>query len=460
MKTPTSNLQGLASTASSPTCGQLLRGLALSVFLSFIPISSSHAVDVPPSPDGCGLEGEPCLTFIDFDVYSLSLLQSFQSVLGLFDGLDFVEKPNDADVTIFDTDGNGTAAQGSGTDIDDAYQANTGQSAADNMLFLMTSSDSTSGGSDIPSDPLPNGDIWDNNLNDQATVNSWDTYVNHNDQFGDKPEDFMSSDCLSAITGCMQLWDADVDALKAAIDDPNTATQEGLGFFFINNETGDDGLLAGKDVLAWAKVTLHNCDTDNPTLCDADDMLSFVLGGDPNTQNQLQYDAQTAPGNNNEDGVMDPDNILPTAEDYWAHVHSDVCMNDGSADVSQTGAVFLGSCTEAIAFFASINVAGWTGQSTVAVDQSLGVDEAGFMAISSALNTAFLSGDYKYLTMDVRFSHLNNGGDVLWIGGVSQPENEVPLPTTLLLFSAGLLSLALVRRYRSTLPLKRPSGSA
>ena len=121
----------------------------LATSLAILPFSAAQALDVPPGDCGTQLtSGDVCLELSDFDVYSLATLQAIQSQFNLFTGFDFVEKPNEADVVIFDSDGNGTGNQGAGTDIDDAYEAVKGQGpTGDNMMYLMTSPDSSAGGS-------------------------------------------------------------------------------------------------------------------------------------------------------------------------------------------------------------------------------------------------------------------------------------------------------------------------
>jgi len=239
----------------------------------------------------------------------------------------------------------------------------------------------------------------------------------------------------------MTLWDAEIAEVQAAIDN------ETLGFFFANNETGDSGTLDGQDLLIWAEVTLHNCDVNNLTECQPDDFLTFEFSGDglDPLLKDIQYNEQDA-------GV---DDILPTGEDTWGHVHSEICLDTSGVDA---GAVFLGACNDP----SPLNTL--TG-STVTVNQSLGQDEAGFVVVSSALNEAFYSGDYAYMTIDVRMSHLNNGGDVLWIGGIDffqtcPPDDPtcnppVPAPATAFLLGLGLLAMGFARSRRGWKALSR-----
>lgn len=397
---------------------RFLQVLSVAATLLWVPIQSAKAVDLPTGSCGLG-SGDLCLTFDDFDVYSLSLLQELQNSTydaatgGSLAGLDFVAKPNEATVLITETDGNGTTAQGTGTSIDDPFRAMTGND--DNMRFLMSTPSLTTGGpsNDIPNDPDGTG-TWDNLLANPGVVNS-DTFTLQPTLGPNNETKFADSNCFADMnnSGCMQLWDADISALRTALNGDD------MVFLFNNNETGDSGELLGQDLVVWAKVTLHSLDGLNSK--------EFVLSGN-NTISPLQFDSQ----------VQDESDILPTANDLWAHVHSDICVEQ---DASNLGAVFLGDCADAA-------LAGFINGKQV--NQSLGVDEAGFAAFNQELSdlingTHVNSALYDVLTIDLRFAYLNDGGDTLWIAGTDVDNPGVPVPATVFLLGAGLLGLRLFR---------------
>jgi len=407
---------------------RFLQILSIAATLLWVPLQSAKAVDLPTGTCGLG-SGDVCLTFDDFDVYSLSFLQELQTATydpvtgGALASFDFVAKPNEATVLITDTDGNGTAAQGSGTNIDDPFRAMTGTD--DNMRFLMSTPSLTTGGpsNEIPNDPDGTG-AWDNLLPNPGVVNS-DTFTMQPTLGPNNDTKFADPNCFADMNtaGCMQLWDADISALRTELNGDD------MVFLFNNNETGGDGDLLGRDLQVWAKVTLHSLDGASS--------IEFVLSGNNVIAPALQSDAQ--------DFILETNDILPTTEDLWAHVHSDVCV---SQDAATLGAVFLGNCSSS----------GFTSGKNV--DQSLGVDEAGFAAFNQELSdlingTHADSALYDVLTIDLRFAYLNDGGDTLWIAG-ADIDNEcpntdprcnpdIPTPATVFLFGAGLIGLRLFR---------------
>lgn len=376
-------------------------GTAFSLAVSSVGLPSTafaQTINLPEANCGFGSSANNCLVFGDFSVYSLGLLSDQQKQFGLWNNYDFTYKPNEALINVIDGAGQGTTLQGLNTAIDDPFRAMTGtinnSVYTDNNLFLMSAAAAQGqGGSKIPSDPDGG----------PATDNSHTLAVNNSGTYTNLPGlNFANNtNCLASMNnaGCMQSWDSSVSALTAALNG------KALVFMFGNNETGDSGTLAGQDLLGWGRVTLYG----------ANGAVTFDLSG-ANTVLPAQSNDQTL-------GV---DDILTNGTDKWAHVHSEICVND------TTGEVQLNACAQ-----------GQTGWHTV--NQSLGVDQAGFALFSKALNDALYSGNYTGIAVDIRLSHLNDGADNVWImaGNIT---NQVPEPGTTALFGLALLSLVAIRR--------------
>jgi hypothetical protein len=365
-----------------------------------MPNEAKAQVDLPDANCGTTL-ADNCLQFGDFSVYSLGLLSYYQQQFNLFQGFDFTYKPNEATVNVIDGAGQGTTVQGSNTAIDDPFRAMTGTS--DNMLFVMSGTSLTTAPGTIPSDPAGGPAAPHDNHHALGTIVNSTTFTQQ-EVFQPNPDTrFNDPDCFADMNnpGCIVSWDADIGELTAALGGA------GLVVMFGNNETGDSGTLEGQNLVAWAKVTL--CD-DNGVCVD------FTLDGSGILPQQGL--AQTTA----------VDDILPTAGDIWANVHSEICVSQS------TGAVFLGACNDPANPLAD-------GET---VNQALGVDEAGFAITSDPLNDALYSGLYTHIAVDIRFSHLNNGADNVWI--MAGDFVRVPEPGTLLLLGAGLLGLGALRR--------------
>jgi hypothetical protein len=276
-------------------------------------------------------------------------------------------------------------------------------SGADNMLFVMSSTTLTTGSASIPSDPDGGPAAPHDNHHAIGSIVNSNTFTTQ-DVFQPDPSTVFGDPACQAdmnTAGCIVSWDADIAELTAALGGA------GLVVMFGNNETGDSGTLEGQNLLAWAKVTL----CDDSGVC-----TDFILDG----TGILPQQGLTQ--------TTDVDDILPENSDIWANVHSEICVSQS------TGEVFLGACNDPANTLAD----------GVPVNQALGVDEAGFAIFSKDLNDALYSGDFTHIAVDIRFSHLNNGADNVWI--MAGDFIRVPEPGALLLLGAGLIGLGALRR--------------
>lgn len=403
--------------------------------LSYTGPASADPVTLPSADCGLGPTNN-CVVFQDFTVYSLPLLQEYQDPSGQtpdypltasLQGLNLVAKPNEAVVRVYWTSAEGTAAQGTGTSIDDPYDARTGAgNTGDNLLALMATA-LYSGQFKVPSDPAGGPGTADNFLQPSTTVVNTATFTGQSD-FPVPPAGYDPATCGTNLNGCLPLWDADVSALQTAL-----GANTGLVFFFVNNETGDSGELLGQDLNAWVRVCLTDTTTVGQTVVlGPNGQVCFTLSG--NTVNGVSGltngfgDAQ----------VLNSTDILPTAGDVWAHVHSDICVADGNNGPIPAGTVFPGACGSDVDPITP-GVQAVTGKT---INQSLGQNEGTFALVSTDLDTAFLSGKYDLLTIDGRLANLNDGGDLFWIAAGAPRVVPVPQPGTLTLAGLGLALLA------------------
>jgi hypothetical protein len=401
-----------------------------------VSVTASAQVQLPTAT--CGLTAtSTCLVFQDFTVYSLPLLQEYQNPSGTtpdypltssLQGLQLIAQPNQALVDIISTNAQGTNVQGKNTAIDDPYDARTG-AGNDNLQMLMLSA-SFGGAFLAPSDPA-GGPTADNLRQSLSTVVNATTFkttqadlLNYSGGGGPAPDADCNNTGATSLNGCLPQWDASVPALRTALGTGD------LVFFFVNNETGDSGELLGQDLLGWLQVCLTDTAAVNPaqTMC-------FTFGGQ--TVNGVPGpsigfgDTQIA-------GLTD---ILPTTNDVWGHVHSDICVSDGTTPGSGLGVVYPGACGSPVPGFPN-------GVNGKTIDQSLGQNEGTFALFNAVLNALVKdpNSPYDVMTVDGRIAFANNGGDLLWIGAanVVQTPAPVPVPGTVALLGLGLGLLSLV----------------
>lgn len=213
------------------------------------------------------------------------------------------------------------------------------------------------------------------------------------------------------------IWDATTEALRAFFE-PGQA----VVFYFNLNEENQGGLDDGQDMYGWLQVTLTDLDG---ILADQVFTLSGALGFSGGDLGGSA--AQTA-------GV---DDILPTANDLWAHVHGEICVDPANQADPFVG---FGSCAEQ-----PVPPPG----TAVTVNQNLGADQAAFALFNQQLSDLILDplSGYEIVSVDLRMSRTDNGFEQLFILP-TQVGIQIPEPSSIAMFVAGLLGFAPFLRRR------------
>lgn len=213
------------------------------------------------------------------------------------------------------------------------------------------------------------------------------------------------------------IWDATTADIRS-IFDPG----EAVVFYFNLNESnkgGDDVLNNGQDMYGWLQVTLTDLNGNLlPQVFTLSGALGFSGGDQGGSSSQT-----TDPAANGFDG------ILPEADDLWAHVHGEICVD---ASNQADPFVHFGECV------------GGDPAGAATVNQNLGADQAAFALFNQQLSDLILNPNsgYELVSVDLRMGHLDNGFEQLFILPTQIGITQVPEPSTIAMFMAGLLGLA------------------
>jgi hypothetical protein len=150
---------------------------------------------------------------------------------------------------------------------------------------------------------------------------------------------------------------------------------------------------------------------DGPTVLNPDHCDPSQSFAQPTAANQPGYPEAT---------------ILPDSDpnhDEWAYIHGQVCMSPAGAIVG------FGACAK-------------NDHTNTTVNQNLGASNAAFALYSDMLQYWLFNGNYDKMSVDFRMAAVDNGYEQLLIFSAL----NIPEPITLMMFGAGLLGLAWLRR--------------
>jgi hypothetical protein len=355
-------------------------------FIALLGLSGLPQAQAITLPSGsCGFAGS-CLTYGDFNVYSLAFL-NVQAGYGAPSGNDpysVQSSPGQiSDGVVFGTGATGTGLYENFSGMNDAYETPSG------------------------------GDV---SFSTGGTSSA--TAVNSGSSVG-----------LEPISNPNGTWNADISALHNFLLDPT-----GLGpggdftpYFNLNETKSGADTLAGIDLLIWVHMFVDNglASTDAGYL-----HKDFYLWGNPMGTGNPAFNPAGPDANNLNNLAADQTNY----DKQWAYVHGTICADNATGTV-----LGFGPCT------AVQKAAGGSD-----IDQNLGANNAAFAVYNKELNDIIKGGPslYSAFHMEWRMSAEDNGFEQGFLANnttlsdIPPPPPPVPEPFTLALLGLGLLGMS------------------
>jgi hypothetical protein len=219
--------------------------------------------------------------------------------------------------------------------------------------------------------------------------------------------------------GTSVTWDASISALNAKLGGGPAV------IYFNMAETGKEDLLSGTDLLAWAKVTLHDS-------ADPSKDFSFYLTGetptvDKTTPDPVPQAADVDPNDPyNTSSAVNPNGAI---DPRWSYVSGNFCVDDAGLTPVL---LHFGGCT---------NKESDTNAKTIKNNQ--GANQAAFAIYNLDLSNAIAAGglfngvQYDTLMANFEFSNLDDGAEQIFLASIAT-STAVPEPASMALLGIAL----------------------
>ncbi len=362
----------------------LIKRTIFIALLGLFGLPQAQAITLPSG--SCGLSGS-CLTYGDFNVYSLAFL-SVQAGYGAPTANTPYYVPSGVgqinNGVVFGTGSSGTAKPNF-SGMNDAYE--------------------TPSGTDV-----------------SFSTNGTDVVTTNNAGFT------LASPAIAPISNPNGTWNADISALHNFLAGPNGGG-DFIPYFNLNETKNGADTLAGIDLLIWVHMFVDNGLNKNEIGYQSKD---FYLWGNPMGTGNPTFNPDGPDASNL--NVINSPYDQADYDKQWAYVHGTICADNATGTV-----LGFGPCTSD-----QKNAGGSD------IDQNLGANNAAFAVYNKELNDIIKadSSIYTAFHMDWRMSAEDNGYEQGFLANnttlsdIPPPPPPVPEPFALALLGLGLLGMS------------------